>query len=349
MNTSSFLRVIPFVAATLLTAGPAAAQAPAARRASPVLRANQLCGQADEEQHDDHLPEARAHLEEGLAALGTLDTPAARRARASCASTLAWVLATQGDRRGAWGRMGEAWRAARSLPAAVWAGQEPSFFELARQVWGGARCAEGLDHAQLEEAEVAALQSLARFNTPAVAECLGAVRQRLARDGGGVCRVIPALPQGVAAFAPDAREWTRVDPQTGVSGDGESVYVARVSGATTRYVRCHTGHTEAQLERVAGQWALPGAALAVTARIRPCGEDMDARRCPPETVAFVLDGEGGLLGHYALQRSALSDRGPLALPFGAVTAAAPFRAEGGVIRVGTRSLRVSQGALVNAQ
>lgn len=222
-------------------------------------------------------------------------------------------------------------------------------FELAQRVWGGPRCVEGLESADLEQAEVAALQSLARFNTPAVAECLGAIRQRERQERRGACLALDALPQGVTPYAPGAAGWTRVDDQTGVSGDGESVYVARGAGNTTRYVRCATGHSEAQLERVAGRWALPGAALAVTARIRPCGEDMDARRCPPETLAWVLDGQGQLLGHYALQRSSLSDRGPLAQPFGPVTASVAFRAEGANLRAGTRLLRMSQGALVNAQ
>lgn len=348
MNILRALRVASFLSVALASSI-AGAQSQPAVRGSPVQRANALCGQADEEQHDDHLTEARAHLEQALAALGTLDTVPARRARVRCAETLAWVLSTQGDQRAAWTRIREAWSAARNLPAAVWAGNEPPLFELTRQVWSGARCAEGLDASQLEEAEVVTLQSLARFNTPAVAACLTAVRQRLRQEHGGTCQVISALPEGVAAFTPGAAGWTRVDAQTGVGGDGESLYVARVAGATTRYLRCHTGLSEAQLEQASGQWVLPNAVLAVTARIRPCGEDMDARRCPPETVAYMFDADGLLLGHYTLQRSSQSDRGPFAQPFGAVTTAAPFRAEGDGIRAGNRLLRVSQGALVNAQ
>ncbi len=342
MNHRSFSTL----AFTVALGASAAAAQPRPRLGTPVQRATALCRQGDEEQHADHLAEARAHLQEGLALVESNDTPTGRRARLACASTLAGVLATQNDRAGAWAQMQNAWRAASALPASAWAGQEPWMFELAQRVWAGPRCAEGVDPSGLEEAEVAALQSLARFNTPAVAECLGAIRQRERQERRGACLALDALPQGVAPYAPGAAGWTRVDDQTAVGGDGESVYVARGAGNAARYVRCYTGHSEAQL---AGQWALPGAALAVTARIRPCGEDMDARRCPPETLAWVLDGQGQLLGHYALQRSSLSDRGPLAQPFGPVAAPVAFRAEGANLRAGTRLLRVSQGALVNAQ
>lgn len=340
---------LPFFAAIVLAATTVEAQSPAVRRAPSVQRANALCFQADEEQHNDHLPEARAHLEEALAALGALDTLPARRARVTCASTLALVLAAQGDRRGAWARTLEAWGAARNLPPVERARQEVGFFDLARQVWSGPRCVEGIDPSALDETEVYALQSLARFNTPDVAVCLGAIRQRLAREQRGTCRAISTLPEGVTAYTPNATGWTRVDAQTGVGGDGESVYVARIVGGSTRYTRCDTGLSEAQLERVSGEWSLPGAAFTVTARIRPCGEDMDPRRCPAETLAYVLDGEGTLLGHYALQRSPHSDRGPLAQPFGPVAAASAFRAEGSNLRAGTRLLRVVGGALVNTQ
>ena len=70
--------------------------------------------------------------------------------------------------------------------------------------------------------------------------------------------------------------------------------------------------------------------------------------CPPETISFVVDADGTLLGHYAFQRSVRAARSPLASPFGAVAGLTPFRVEGGAIRVGTRALRVQAGALVSA-
>ena len=72
---------------------------------------------------------------------------------------------------------------------------------------------------------------------------------------------------------------------------------------------------------------------------------------PPALELFYLspNADGTLLGHYAFQRSTQAPRGPLASPFGAVAGLTPFRVEGGVIRVGTRALRVQAGALVSTQ
>ncbi len=305
-----------------------------------------LCRQGDAEQHANQLTEARQHLEQGLALLGTTATPAARRLRLQCSSTLASVLFAQGDREGAWVRALRGWEDARTLPPAQWAGFEPSFFDYARQRYSGARCTEGLAEAALEDAEVTALQYLARFESQPVRECLGAVRARLAQTQRGTCRALASLPADTPAFTPTERSWTAVDAQTGVRVADGGVLVARVNGANTRYVSCNAGFTEAQAT-AAGQWVIPGAALAVTLRIIPCGEDTSAR-CPPERLAYMLDGAGQLLGMYALQRSSLVDRGPTALPFGTVTAAAPFIAEGATVRVGTRRLAVSQGALAAA-
>jgi hypothetical protein len=336
------------VAAGALFASVSQAQPAPTGNANPVQRATTLCAQGDEAQHHDDLATARARLDEGLQALGSLESEPARRARLRCTETLAWVLQAQGDRRGAWARLGEAFSVAQRLPANAWQGYEPASFELSRQIWSGAQCAEGLDHGDLEDAEVAALRVLARSNVPAVHQCLGAVRARLRSSGGGVCRVITAVPQGVPAF-PNPSEWNTVDAQTGVYRDGGYAIIARTVGGATRYTQCFTRHSEAQMEAVAGQWLVPGAVLAVTARVRPCGEDTDARRCPPETIAFVVDASGTLLGHYAFQRSPQAGRGPLASPFGAIAGLTPFRAEGDVIRVGTRALRVQAGALVSAQ
>ncbi len=336
------------LAASGLFASAADAQPATPRGANPVQRATALCTRGDAAQHGDDHAAARALLEEGLRTLRDLDTVPARRARMRCTETLAWTLQGQGDRRGAWARLGDAFSIALRLPANAWQGYEPASFELARQIWSGAQCADGLDNGALEDAEVAALSVLARSDVAAVHQCLGAVRARLRSAGGGVCRVIAELPRGVPAF-PNPAAWSAVDAQTGVYRDGSYAIVARTAAGATRYTQCSTGHSEAQMEAVAGQWLVPGAVLAVTARVKPCGEDDQARLCPPETISFVVDADGTLLGHYAFQRSTQAPRGPLASPFGAVAGLTPFRVEGGVIRVGTRALRVQAGALVSTQ
>jgi hypothetical protein len=337
---SRHLPVLFAVAAALSARASFAQNRPAAQSAAA------LCRQGDEEQHADHLTEARQHLEQGLALLGTTATPAARRQRLQCSSTLASVLFAQGDREAAWTRALRGWEDARSLPPSQWAGFEPSFFDYARQRYSGARCTEGLADVALEDAEVTALQYLARFESQPVRECLTAVRARLAQTQRGTCRVLTSLPNDTPAFAPAERSWTSVDAQTGVRVTDGGVLVARVNGANTRYVSCNAGFTEAQATPAA-QWVVPGAVLAVTLRIIPCGEDTSAR-CPPERLAYMLDASGQLLGMYTLQRSSLVDRGPTALPFGTVTAASPFTADGAAIRIGTRRLAVSQGALAAA-
>jgi len=342
MNAASSRRLSLFcAAAAVLSARASFAQN---RPAAPSAAA--LCRQGDEEQHANHLTEARQHLEQGIALLGTTATPAARRQRLQCSSSLASVLFAQGDREAAWTRALQGWQDARTLPPAQWAGFEPSFFDYARQRYSGARCTEGLAEVTLEDAEVTALQYLARFESQPVRECLGAVRARLAQTQRGTCRVLASLPADTPAFTPAERSWTAVDAQTGVRVTDGGVLVARVNGANTRYVSCNAGFTEAQATPAA-QWVIPGAVLAVTLRIIPCGEDTSAR-CPPERLAYLLDGSGQLLGMYALQRSALVDRGPTALPFGTVTAATPFAADGSALRIGTRRLAVSQGALAAA-
>ncbi len=343
MHTRHFART--FALAIALHGGASFAQNAPRPAAQPSAEA--LCTQGDEEQHDGDLTAARTHLEQGLARLGTADTPAARRTRLRCSAILSTVLESQGDRAAAWTRALEGWRAARTLPASAWAGYEPSYFEFARRIWSGPRCAASLDDAATEEAEVTVLQSLARGDSPGTRECLAAIRARLAQAHRGTCRALDAPPAETPAFTPSERSWTAIDPQTGVRADGGTVLVARVEGSRTRYVSCETTLSEAQVTP-SGRWVVPGAVLAVTARILPCGEDTPAARCPAETLAWMLDGSGRLLGMYALRRSPLVDRGPLALPFGAVTSAAPFSAEGNAVRVGTRRLAVSQGALVAA-